>query len=114
MAKFLPIRENVYTSNSVTIGFAPLTSYIWTDERYVIHLKREKAVRGAETSAHNPKVARVGSHIITKVAGLQGAHVSLGTQPPWGPCWVFQRVHRVQTCPYLVGPVGLEPTTKGL
>jgi hypothetical protein len=28
MAKFLPIRENVYTSNSVTIGFAPLTSYI--------------------------------------------------------------------------------------
>jgi hypothetical protein len=35
-------------------------------------------------STHNPKVASVESHAITKVAGLKGTHVSLGTQPLWG------------------------------
>ena len=56
----------------------------------------------------------VESHIITKVAGLKGALVSLAPQPLCGPCWVFLQIYRVNTCPDLVGPVGLEPTTKGL
>ena len=43
----------------------------WANERYAIHLKRERVEwSGDATNAHNPKVARVESHIIAKVAGL--------------------------------------------
>jgi len=44
----------------------------------VIHLKCERVEpSGDETSAHNPKEARVEKQIIAEVTGLQGAHISL-------------------------------------
>ncbi len=53
------------------------------------------------------------SHIITKVAGLKGTRFADTIATLWA-CWVFLRVHKVTTFPDLVGPVGFEPTTKGL
>ena len=64
-------------------------------------------------------IVKMAFHACGELHRCKGRRVERGTRfadtiATLGACRVFWQVHKVKTWPDLVGPVGFEPTTKGL